>query len=208
MNPLRSLLLDRDGTLIRDAHYLADPAGVELLPGVGEALRDLAGQGVRFFVVSNQSGIGRGYFVEHAAHDCNARMAELLGVFGVELAAVRFCPHAPEAGCACRKPGLGMWRELAEEFRLQPAECGMVGDKIEDLAFAAGAGLALRVLTLTGKGGKTLEVLCRPTDPLSRPDRRAAGPLPRLDRNAAGHAPHLIIENFRQLVRGIALWSA
>ena len=197
MPHLHALLLDRDGTLIHDRHYLADPSGVELLPGVGEALGSLAARGMRFFVVSNQSGIGRGFFDEQAAHACNAKLAELLSTYGVNLAAVRFCPHAPEYGCDCRKPGLGMWRSLTAEFGLQPESCGMVGDKVEDLAFGAGAGLALRVLTLTGKGQKTLADLGQiPTS------------FPWADPKAQGHVPHLIVEDFHQLVQGMDLWSA
>lgn len=132
-----------------------------------------------------------------AAHDCNARMAELLAAYGVWLEAVRFCPHAPEAACACRKPGLGMWRDLAAGFGLDPASCAMIGDKAEDLAFGAGAGFALRVLTLTGKGRNTAESLGLP-----------AGPLPLLRPDAPGHFPHLVVEDFRQLAQGIELWSA
>ena len=194
---LQALFLDRDGTLIHDKHYLADPAGVELLPGVGEALHSCVERGMRLFVVSNQSGVGRGFFSEDAVQSCNARLAELLVPHGVSFAAVYFCPHAPEAACDCRKPGIGMWLRARAEFDLDPATCGMIGDKPEDMAFGAEAGLALRVLTLTGKGRKTAETLGLP-----------AGPLPVVQKNASGQAPHVIIEDFRQLVRGIDLWSA
>ena len=194
---LQALFLDRDGTLIHDKHYLADPAGVELLPGVGEALYAYAEQGMRLFVVSNQSGVGRGFFTEDAVQSCNARLAELLAPFGVSLAATYFCPHAPEAACGCRKPGIDMWLRAQAEFNLDPAMCGMIGDKPEDLAFGAGAGFALRVLTLTGKGRKTAETL-----------GLSAGPFPVVRKGASGQAPHVVMEDFRQLVRGIDLWSA
>ena len=194
---LQALFLDRDGTLIHDKHYLADPAGVELLPGVGEALRACVERGMRLFVVSNQSGVGRGFFTEDAVQSCNARLAELLAPFEVSFAAMYFCPHAPEAACSCRKPGLGMWLRARTEFNLDPAACGMIGDKSEDLAFGAEAGFALRVLTLTGKGRKTADTL-----------ELSAGPFPVLRKGAPGQAPHVILEDFRQLVRGIDLWSA
>lgn len=152
--PVNALLLDRDGTLIKDKHYLSDPDGVELLPGVGRALALLAAQGLRFFMVSNQSGIGRGYFAASDAEAVNRRLENLLAEQGVVLTATLFCPHAPEAGCECRKPGTGMWRELQAGYGLKPEACAMVGDKVDDMGFAAAAGLALRVLVLTGHGRK------------------------------------------------------
>ena len=82
---VRAVLLDRDGTLIEDRHYLADPAGVVLLPGVGPALARLARDGRRLFMVSNQSGVGRGYFDEEAVRACQRRLEELLGGCGVRL---------------------------------------------------------------------------------------------------------------------------
>lgn len=149
---IRHLLLDRDGTLIRDAHYLSDPDGVKLLPGVADTLCALAGQGMSFYLVSNQSGIGRGMFPADAAHAVNERMASLLAPYGVHFSDMLFCPHAPEDRCDCRKPAPGMWRQLQGRHNLDPGECLMVGDKKEDMRFAAAAGLALRALVYTGKG--------------------------------------------------------
>lgn len=173
------VLLDRDGTLIKDKHYLADPDQVELLPGAGSALALLAGQGARFFLVSNQSGIGRGYFPLEAALAVNQRLAALLKPFGVYFTDMVFCPHAPEENCACRKPKTGLWKALCERYGLDPAQCMMVGDKGEDMAFAAAAKLALRVLVLTGHGrdaarklglnlpeGRYLELVSEPPSPL------------------------------------------
>ncbi len=160
-----NLLLDRDGTVIHDRHYLADPAGVALLPGVGEALALLARSGVRFFLVSNQSGIGRGLFPAKAVLACNARLDELLIPYGVAFSGSVFCPHTPEDACACRKPGIGLWHELQRVFSLTPENSAMVGDKTADLAFAANAGLAARVLTLTGKGADTAAKLGLPLAP-------------------------------------------
>ena len=153
--PACTLLLDRDGTLIEDKHYLADPAGVVLLPGVGHALAELAGKGWRFFVVSNQSGVGRGYFSESAVHACTTRLEELLGEFGVRLSGSAYCPHAPEALCTCRKPAVGMWVTLKQQYGLAEQTTVMVGDKGEDMGFAEAAGLAGRILVTTGKGEQT-----------------------------------------------------
>lgn len=156
---IRHLLLDRDGTLIRDAHYLSDPAGVELLPGVADALCGLASRGMSFYLVSNQSGIGRGMFTAEEAQAVNERMASLLAPYGVFFSDMLFCPHAPEDGCDCRKPAPGMWRQLQRRHGLDPAECLMIGDKEEDMRFATTAGLALRALVYTGKGAATAERL-------------------------------------------------
>ncbi len=163
MTNFTDILLDRDGTVIHDRHYLADPEGVELLPGVGEALALLAGRGARFFLVSNQSGVGRGLFTEERVLACNARLAELLAPYGVAFTASLFCPHAPDVPCACRKPATGMWSDLRRRFGLAPEYCAMVGDKTDDMAFASGAGLGARVLTLTGKGRETAKRLQLPS---------------------------------------------
>lgn len=149
---IESVILDRDGTVIADKHYLADPAGVELLPGAGEALASLRRAGIRLFVASNQSGIGRGYFGEADQRAVHARLEELLAAAGAGLDGAAFCPHAPEAGCACRKPAPGMFAALAREHGLDPAATAMVGDKADDVGFGLNAGLGLTILALTGKG--------------------------------------------------------
>ena len=159
MRNIRAFLLDRDGTVIKDKHYLADPDKVELLPGVADVLCGYAKQGMRFFLVSNQSGIGRGFFPLEAAVAVNERVAELLAPYGVIFTDMIFCPHAPGEGCHCRKPGLGMWLSIRERFGLVPEECLMVGDKEEDMLFAAGAGFAVRALVYTGKGAETAKKL-------------------------------------------------
>ena len=154
-----AVLFDRDGTVIFDRHYLSDPAGVELIPGTGEALAKLKVAGVASYLVSNQSGIGRGYFPESGWYACQARLDELLEAYGAKLEDSRFCPHDPEEYCDCRKPATGMWKSLCEAHRLEAASCAMVGDKAEDLRFGINAGLAAAVLVLTGKGAKSAEKL-------------------------------------------------
>lgn len=147
-----SILLDRDGTLIEDRHYLSDPSGVSLLPGVGESLSRLARAGHSLYLVSNQSGVGRGFFPESAVIACQHRLEELLAPFGVRFADAVWCPHAPEARCTCRKPLPGMFDILRQRHALTPSETFMIGDKTDDLEFAANAGLAAGLLVLSGKG--------------------------------------------------------
>lgn len=191
-----SLLLDRDGTLIKDKHYLADPEGVELLPGVGDALAALSRQGTRFFLLSNQSGVGRGMFGQEAVLACNERLAALLAPYGVRFADMLFCPHSPEEACLCRKPAVGMWRTLEQRHGLKAEDSLMIGDKEEDMRFASAAGLAARILVLTGKGGDTA----------ARLGLAPAASFPRVTDapESPGH-PHLVIPDFTLLEQGLAL---
>lgn len=148
----RNILLDRDGTVIEDRHYLSDPAGVTLFPGAGEALAALASTGCRLFLVTNQSGIGRGYFTLADLDACQQRLADLLAPFGVTFTDVAYCPHGPEADCHCRKPRTGMWETLRQRHGLDPAETVIIGDKRDDIGVATGAALGAGILVLTGKG--------------------------------------------------------
>lgn len=159
---IENLILDRDGTIIADKHYLADPAGVEFIPGAGEALAALCRAGIRLFVASNQSGIGRGYFRAADHHAVHGRMCKLLAAAGASLCAATFCPHAPGENCACRKPATGMWEELAAAHGLDPAATAMAGDKSADVRFGRRAGLALTVLVLTGHGREHAELMGLP----------------------------------------------
>ncbi len=153
---LKNVLCDRDGTIIYDKHYLCDPAGVELLPGAASGLAALRGAGMRLFVVTNQSGIGRGMYGMEQYLACERRLDEILSAAGAELSATVYCPHAPEdASCRCRKPEQGMWLELQRRYALNAAECAMIGDKMVDIEFGKRAGLARTVLVLTGKGLKS-----------------------------------------------------
>lgn len=146
-----ALFVDRDGTIIEERHHLADPEGVAILPGVAAALRTARTQGMPVIVVSNQAGVGRGLFPESQVHAVNARLRSLLRVEGVELDAIRYCPHAPEQGCECRKPGTLLLREAAEDLRVSLGGSVMIGDRWIDVqaGHAAGAG---GVLVLTGYG--------------------------------------------------------
>jgi histidinol-phosphate phosphatase family protein len=144
-----AVFLDRDGTIIHDAHYLADPAGVRLLPGAAEAIARLNAAGIPVVVATNQSGIGRGYFSEADFLAVQARVEELLAAEGAKVDAVYHCPHAPDAEppCDCRKPGVGLFLRAAEEHGLDPARSWYVGDRLRDLAPAerlGGRGILVR----------------------------------------------------------------
>ncbi|QLA19435.1 D-glycero-alpha-D-manno-heptose-1,7-bisphosphate 7-phosphatase [Desulfolutivibrio sulfoxidireducens] len=152
MSDIEAVLLDRDGTVIEDEHYLGDPARVRLIPGAAQALARLQSAGMRLFLVSNQSGLGRGYFTEADYLAVHTRLMDLLAEHGVHLTDATFCPHAPDAGCACRKPRTGQWDMLRARHTLQAATTAVIGDKASDIAFGQALGARLTILALTGHG--------------------------------------------------------
>ncbi len=148
-----ALFLDRDGTLIVDAHYARDPARVQLLPGAAAALAALPAE-VALVIVTNQSGIARGLISPAEAAAVQAEVARQFAAAGVRFAAVEVCPHAPDAGCACRKPAPGLLRAAAAARGIDLARSVMIGDRASDVAagHAAGCRAALRIGTAPGPG--------------------------------------------------------
>ncbi len=150
-----AVFLDRDGTLIVEREYLADPAQVELLPDVGPALRQLQEAGLVLLIVTNQSGIGRGYFTEADMHRVNARMLALLAPFGVKFARIYFAPEAPDQPSLGRKPSPQFLWDAREEFQLDLHRSYMIGDKRLDLECGWNAGVRRCILVRTGYGAET-----------------------------------------------------
>ena len=144
-----AVFLDRDGTLMHDAGYLADPAGVVLFDGVAEVLAQLRAVGYRLIVVTNQSGIGRGKFTVAEYHAVAARFEDLLG-HGL-LDATYFCPDHAEAPSPRRKPAPGMLLEAAHDHSLDLTRSWMIGDRDGDLQAGIAAG-ARAILVQTGIG--------------------------------------------------------
>jgi D-glycero-D-manno-heptose 1,7-bisphosphate phosphatase len=129
------VFLDRDGTVIEDRHYLADPEGVALLPGAAAAIARLNRAGLPVLLVTNQSGIGRGYFTEADFEAVQRRVISLLTAEGARLDGVYYCPHAPQAfpTCDCRKPATGLFLRAAEEHGIDPGRSLFVGDRLRDV---------------------------------------------------------------------------
>lgn len=156
----RVIFLDRDGTVNEEIHYLHRPEDVRLLPGAAEAIRRFNEAGFRVLVVSNQAGIGRGYYTEEDFKAVNKRINELLSEKGGHIDGFYFCPHHPEAGigeyrrkCHCRKPEIGMFEEAQKDFEVDKAHSYMIGDKLIDTR--AGHNFGLRsVLVATGYGAE------------------------------------------------------
>ncbi|MFP4515322.1 MAG: D-glycero-alpha-D-manno-heptose-1,7-bisphosphate 7-phosphatase [Desulfovibrionales bacterium] len=178
MSVPKAVLLDRDGTIIEECHYLSDPGQVRLIPGAGRALKRLAESGARLFLVSNQSGIGRGFFTLEDYRAVHARLEQLLLQEGVRLSGHAFCPHAPEEQCSCRKPGIGMWKALSAEHGLQAKDAVMIGDKRADVEFGFNAGLGHVVMVRTGHGAHETEQLgiCATSKPLAMVTDKANRP--------------------------------
>jgi D-glycero-D-manno-heptose 1,7-bisphosphate phosphatase len=145
--------LDRDGTVVKDAHYLADPDKVELIPGAADAIRRLREAGLALVLVTNQSGIARGLYTEAQYHAVAKRVDQLLRDAGAPLDATYYCPHHPDHGgpCDCRKPGTGLYRRAAREHGLDPAASYYVGDKLTDVLPAVALG-GQGILVRTGYG--------------------------------------------------------
>jgi HAD superfamily hydrolase (TIGR01662 family) len=130
------VLLDRDGTLVQDVPYNGDPDLVAPVLGAREALDRLRALGVRLGVVSNQSGVGAGRITVDQVEAVNRRVEELLGPFDVW----RYCPHAVDEGCSCRKPAPGMVKDACAKLDVDPSRCVLVGDIGSDIEAGNAAG--------------------------------------------------------------------
>ena len=137
-----AVLIDRDGTIIVDHHFIARPEQVELLPGAAAAIKRLNDAGWPVIVVTNQSGIARGYFTQADYENVRDRMAELLKKHGARVDATYVCPHHPDftGPCECRKPGSLLFRQAAEQHALDLSRSWLIGDKLRDVAPAAELG--------------------------------------------------------------------
>lgn len=144
-----AVFLDRDGTLMEEVEYCRDPEKVRLLPGVREGLAQLKAAGYRNVIITNQSGIGRGWIKEEEYHAVHTRLLELLGEGLID--ATYYCPDAPEKATERRKPGCGMVLEAAQELSLDLEKSWLVGDKESDVRCALAAGVR-PVLVQTGYG--------------------------------------------------------
>ena len=148
-----AVFLDRDGTIIEDVAYLRHPDQARLIPGAAQAIKRLNDRGILAIVVTNQSGMARGLVSRHQYQVAERRVDELLQAEGAKLDAHYFCPHLPEltGPCDCRKPGVLLYRQAAEHFKIDLGASWWVGDRLRDVLPAEtlqGKG----VLVLTGAG--------------------------------------------------------
>ncbi len=170
---MKLVVLDRDGTINHDSdQYIKSPSEWKPIRGSLEAIARLSQAGWRVVVATNQSGLARGLFdiaTLNAIHDA---MHRAVVQAGGRIAAIFICPHAPGAGCECRKPRPGMLHEIADRMNVDLATVPVVGDSLKDLQAAAAAG-ARPYLVLTGKGHRTREAGGLPEGTLVFPDLAA-----------------------------------
>ena len=150
----RAIFLDRDGTLNVDKNYLSNPAELVIIPGTSAALRRLMDAGYLLFIVTNQSGIGRGYYSLADMHAVNERLCEVLAKDGVRFEKIYYAPEAPEDPSCGRKPSPQFLFDARDEFGLNLAQSYMIGDKLIDLECGWNASVKKSILVRTGYGTK------------------------------------------------------
>ncbi len=157
------IFLDRDGTINEELEFISSPDDVVLIPRSAEAIREANQLGLKVFVITNQSGIARGFIKEEELVKVHNKLVELLNNAGAHLDAIYFCPHHPEFGeppykieCDCRKPNSGMLRQAEKEYNIDLKKSFVVGDRIIDVQTAHAVG-ATGILVLTGYGKNQIE---------------------------------------------------
>ena len=159
----RFVVLDRDGTIIEECSYLSAPEQIKLIPGAAAALRKLQELRLGLTVITNQSGVGRGYFDQQRLKEIHERFSQVLAAEGVRLDGLYCCPHAPEEGCLCRKPSIMLMQRASEELGFDLDRSFVIGDKMSDIEMGKQAG-AKTFLVRTGYGTRSA------ADPAPAPD--------------------------------------
>lgn len=161
-----AVFLDRDGTIAEEVGYLNHASRFRMFPWVADALQRLNETGYPVIVVTNQSGVGRGYFPESLVHEVNQLMTQQLSKLGAKIDAIYYCPHVSTENCNCRKPRTGMLERAAREHALDLHRSFVVGDRYGDIELARNARAA---------------VLCKPaTEKANSPGTRQSGPRSRI----------------------------
>lgn len=150
----RAVFLDRDGTLIAEKNYLSRPEDVEIFPGAGAALKRLRDAGFKLVIVTNQSGIGRGYFTLADAERVNEHLCREFARDGVVFEKIYIAPEAPDQPSRGRKPSPQFLLDARDEFQIDLARSFMIGDKLIDLECGWNAGVKKSILVRTGYGAK------------------------------------------------------
>jgi D-glycero-D-manno-heptose 1,7-bisphosphate phosphatase len=161
-----ALFLDRDGTINEEVDFLTNPDHLHLISGVTAALRDAKAMGFKLFVITNQSGIARGFLTEERLQEIHTALNDRLTADGAAIDRIYYCPHHPELGsapyrtvCECRKPKPGMIQQAVREYAIDPARSFVIGDRMIDCQAANAAGIPA-IMVLTGYGADEL-ALCR-----------------------------------------------
>ena len=136
----KCVFLDRDGTIARDVPYCSSPEQFELLPGAGESIRLFNIAGYKVILITNQSGVGRGYFTEEMLGLIHEKMKVKLADYGAHIDAIYYCPHHPDENCECRKPKPKLIIHAAEDFHIDLGRSYLIGDSAKDIEAGKAAG--------------------------------------------------------------------
>ena len=186
------LLCDRDGVINQDSeHYIKSPGDFTPIAVSIEALAQLSQAGWRIAVVTNQSGLARGLFTLSTLHAIHQKLHQLVQSAGGRIDAIFLCPHGPDAGCACRKPGPALFQQALARFHVVASDALAVGDSLRDLQGAAAAGVAA-VLVRTGNGLLTEARAQDPSGDLSTQQALRLPPDTRIYENLAALADSLL----------------
>jgi histidinol-phosphate phosphatase family protein len=153
----RALFVDRDGTLVPDLHYLAEPARLEVYRGVVEGLRLAHDHGYQVICVTNQSGIERGLYSHETVEAIHHRLNELLGRAGAHVDGFYYCPHAPETGCPCRKPGTELFDRARSDRGINLGSSAIVGDRWLDIEAGRRVGMLTALVPPIGHEREVME---------------------------------------------------
>lgn len=159
---VQTVFLDRDGVINRDSsEYVKSWDEFEFIPGSIDAIRNLTAHHFSIIVITNQSGVGRGYFSKETLDDMHRRMTGEIRSKGGDIRDIFYCPHPPTDHCGCRKPSPGMLYQAFERFGLEPNSACMVGDSLKDMECAIAGGLKRVILVKTGNGVSSLSQLAQ-----------------------------------------------
>ncbi|MBI5681868.1 MAG: D-glycero-beta-D-manno-heptose 1,7-bisphosphate 7-phosphatase [Deltaproteobacteria bacterium] len=153
-----AVFLDRDGTINEDSGYIDSPDRLVIIDGAPSAIKKLNSEGFKVVVISNQSGVGRGYFSKEIADSINKKLEDTLKQEDVHLDGIYYCPHHPDDNCKCRKPRTGLLEIAGEELGIDISKSYVVGDKVSDIELALNAGCK-GVLVLTGFGKEHKKII-------------------------------------------------
>lgn len=152
--------MDRDGVINKDYGYVGQIEKFEFIDGVFEACKYFVSLGYEIVVITNQSGIGRGYYTENEFENLTLHMLNTFEKNGIKILKVYYCPHSPEENCSCRKPNIGMIENACEDFDIDLENSWMIGDKISDIQTAINANIKNHIL-ISSQTSESLEVSFR-----------------------------------------------
>ena len=152
----KAVFLDRDGTIARDVHYCRRPEDFELLPTVPEAIRLLNANSFKVAVITNQSGIARGYFTEETLAQIHNKMEHELARNGARVDAIYYCPHHPDDDCECRKPKTALFLRAAQELDINLSRSFVIGDMQMDIDAGKALGCKTVLVATSPQGGNDI----------------------------------------------------